>query len=264
MKPFFLLLIFFVMIAAVPIGAQDDGCDLDALSEILQIASEELADADLNEATTILDRLNHTLSEAQAACSAAVPDDFIPTSRTEDGGFVLGRPDAPVTIVEFADFLCPHCQLYAPTIDRFVEEFVLTGKANLEFRMVGYVDPTYSSLTARLAECAGTLEPGLFWRGHDVLFDIVGRGNFHTESAQTFATEMGLDYDALSECTASAAQVDTDMELARTLGVTGVPAVMVRYGDSQPQWIVHEDETISGGGGVDFDILAEVVRNAHE
>ncbi len=265
MKTLFLLLIFVVATMAVPVAAQDDGCDLDALSEILQNAAGELADANLSEAATILDRLDHTLTEAQAACSAALFDnDSIPISRTADGGFVLGYPDAPVTIVEFADFMCPHCQIYATTIDRFVEEFVVTGKANLEFRMVAYVDPTYSSLTAGLAECAGTLEPGLFWRGHDVLFDMVGRGTFHTESTQTFAEETGLDVDVLSDCIASAAQVDTDMELARTLGVTGVPAVMVRYGDSQPQWIEHEGETFSGGGGVDFDILTEVVRNAHE
>jgi protein-disulfide isomerase len=33
----------------------------------------------------------------------------IPFERLEDGGFVLGDPAAPITIVEFADFLCSHC-----------------------------------------------------------------------------------------------------------------------------------------------------------
>ena len=31
------------------------------------------------------------------------------TFRRADGGFVLGEPDAPVTIVAFEDFFCPHC-----------------------------------------------------------------------------------------------------------------------------------------------------------
>src|SRR5215207_4842489 len=32
--------------------------------------------------------------------------------RLSDGGFIIGDPDAPITIVEFADWACPHCQDY--------------------------------------------------------------------------------------------------------------------------------------------------------
>gem|GEM_PF-6126817 len=38
----------------------------------------------------------------------------LPQSRTEDGGFVVGKPEAPITIVEFVDYACPHCQTYRP------------------------------------------------------------------------------------------------------------------------------------------------------
>jgi protein-disulfide isomerase len=34
----------------------------------------------------------------------------LPQTRTADGGFVVGAADAPITIVEFADYACPHCQ----------------------------------------------------------------------------------------------------------------------------------------------------------
>lgn len=51
-------------------------------------------------------------------------------------GAVLGDPNAPVTITEFADLRCPACRLFAtdyfPTV---VDELVKTGKAKYEFRI---------------------------------------------------------------------------------------------------------------------------------
>src|SRR5262249_43482071 len=59
----------------------------------------------------------------------------MPQQRLSDGGFVVGNPDAAVTIVEFADYACPHCQEYKPTIDQFINNYVKTGKAKFELRI---------------------------------------------------------------------------------------------------------------------------------
>ena len=51
-------------------------------------------------------------------------------------GAILGDPNAPVTITEYADLRCPACKLfatdYSPTV---VDELVRTGKAKYEFRI---------------------------------------------------------------------------------------------------------------------------------
>lgn len=53
-------------------------------------------------------------------------------------GIVLGRPDAPVTIVEFADLKCPACRSYAlGQQPQVVRDLVRTGKANVELRLLG-------------------------------------------------------------------------------------------------------------------------------
>src|SRR4051812_21621616 len=52
----------------------------------------------------------------------------IPQGRTDDGAFILGDPAAPVTVMAFEDFLCPHCQDYQSVITRFIKEQVATGK----------------------------------------------------------------------------------------------------------------------------------------
>jgi protein-disulfide isomerase len=59
----------------------------------------------------------------------ANPYAHIPFSHTDDGAPVLGNPDAPITIIEFADFACPYCQRYEPTMQVFIDTYVATGRA---------------------------------------------------------------------------------------------------------------------------------------
>lgn len=57
-------------------------------------------------------------------------------------GTVLGNPDAPVTIHEFADLKCPACQAFEVNSQkRNVDELVRTGKANLKIHLVNIIDP---------------------------------------------------------------------------------------------------------------------------
>src|SRR5690606_6679828 len=100
----------------------------------------------------------------------------IPQSRTEDGAFVLGDPSAPVTIGEFADFMCPHCQDYQVTVHDFIEQFVTTGQARFEYRFYPIVHPTYSVFTAQIAECTEVQRDGAFWASHDLLYDLAADG----------------------------------------------------------------------------------------
>ena len=159
----------------------------------------------------------------------------IPQGRTDDGGFIIGDADAPLTIVAFEDFLCGHCQSYKTTTEQLISEYVAKGMARFEYRFVPVVDPAYSRLTATLAECADTLQPGSFWIAHDRLFEIASARRFNDSSARTFAEMMDMSYSELLQCTRDASQVDIDTQLANQLGVTGTPTVFIRYGDGYPQ-----------------------------
>jgi protein-disulfide isomerase len=165
----------------------------------------------------------------------------VPQERLDDGGFVLGNPEAPVTIVEFADFACPHCQAYFSTTQRFIDEFVVTGKARFEYRMfISGADPVHGTYTAQLAECAGTMQDGGFWTAHDILFELGNRGRFNTTTARTLADRMGLSYSDLLSCAQDAKQYTVDMNLGEQLGVRGTPTVMVRINDEMPQVLPNE------------------------
>lgn len=176
-------------------------------------------------------------SSGAAITSSNINFDEIPQFRRDDGGFVLGDPDAPVTIVAFEDFLCPHCQTYKPTIDAFIEEYVATGQAQLEYRMMPAVDPTYSGVAASLAECAEILEPGSFWEAHNILFQIASSERFHdsNNSPQDFANAIDINYGELLRCVDDADQYRTDAQLAQSNGVTGTPTVLVRINNGPLQ-----------------------------
>ncbi|MBZ0303306.1 MAG: DsbA family protein [Anaerolineae bacterium] len=184
----------------------------------------------------------------------------IPQERLPDGGFLLGSADAPVTLVEFADFACPHCQEYAPEIERFVDEFVASGKAKLEYRLfISGADPTYGPYTARLAECAAEQNPDSFFPAHDVLFQI-GRaqGRFNDQTARTLADRLDLNYSALLNCADKADQFQADGNLGVSLGVQSTPTLMIRFGDAKPQFIQVGGQTYDRGG-VPYGILKAIV-----
>lgn len=189
-------------------------------------------------------------------------------ARTDDGAFVLGNPNAPITIVEFADFACVHCQNYKPTINQFIEEFVVTGKARLEYRLIANLGAD-STQYAKLAECAAELSGNNsnFWIAHEELFYYMTSQRMNGDQAgRELARTLNLNYTRLLECTQNADQYVTDGNVSRSSGSTGTPAIRVRLGT----W----DETKRGGvaepigpnytsGGVDISVLRTTVENAN-
>lgn len=158
----------------------------------------------------------------------------IPKSRTTDGAFVLGNPDADVKIIEFSDFLCPHCQDYKPTIDQFIQDYVVTGQAQFEYRLFPIVNANLSTYTANLVECADLQSEGLFWEAHDVMFDLMSNSGYSEATVTNFAEQLGIDEIALAECGQIATQAQIDSAYGIELGITGTPTIAVQYGDSDP------------------------------
>ncbi|UAK26171.1 thioredoxin domain-containing protein [Sphingomonas nostoxanthinifaciens] len=56
-------------------------------------------------------------------------------SATPEGGMRMGNPDAPVKIVEYASFTCPHCKLFETEgAEPLQQKYISTGKVSWEFR----------------------------------------------------------------------------------------------------------------------------------
>jgi len=70
-------------------------------------------------------------------------------------GNALGDKNAPVTMIEFADYQCPFCRDYAlETMPVLINDYVRTGKLRMEFEPLTFIGPD-SETAARAGAAAG-------------------------------------------------------------------------------------------------------------
>jgi protein-disulfide isomerase len=152
--------------------------------------------------------------------------------RSEVGvGLSIGSATAPVTLVEYSDFSCPHCRDLSDVVHQLIDEYVASGDLRVVFKPVSFVNPPYSTAAAQAAVCAA--EQGKGWEMHDgiwALFDSTGPGAYVQRQLVRTAGSIGLDSDAFADCFASAdatADVQSVLQQAQQLNITGTPVMFV-------------------------------------
>ncbi|WP_445152778.1 DsbA family protein [Baekduia sp. Peel2402] len=90
-------------------------------------------------------------------------------------GITLGKADAPVTIVEFADPQCPYCAQYTVNeMPKVVQDYVRTGKAKMELRLLTFIGAD-SLKAASVLEAAG--QQNKLWEASDLFYRNQGEEN---------------------------------------------------------------------------------------
>lgn len=142
-----------------------------------------------------------------------------------------GEANAPVTVVEYSDFQCPYCGVFATNAERQLEEeFVGTGKVRFVYRNLAFIG-NESQWAAQAAECAN--EQGKFWDYHDKLFNSQkgeNDGAFSKPNLKGFAVELGLDTAQFNQCLDSgkyATKVRQETLEGQQAGVRGTPTLFV-------------------------------------
>lgn len=140
----------------------------------------------------------------------------------------LGRPEAPVSIVEFSDFQCSFCKrFWAATLPQLKNSFVQKGQVRFVYRHFAILGK-HSTLAAQASECAG--EQGKFWPYHDRLFQNQGGLAYTEAKLKHYASEMGLVSKVFSQCLGSGKflkKVEGETAVAAFLGARGTPAFFV-------------------------------------
>jgi len=144
---------------------------------------------------------------------------------------VLGSPDAPVTMIEYSEYLCPFCQRFVlETMPRIEEEYIDTGKVKLVFRdFPVHGQPAVS--IAMVAECAADQDK--FWEMHVMLFERAEEWSQSEEILTTFqgyAEELGIDQDEFLNCLelgTTFERIQEDYNLAVQDGVGGTPTFLI-------------------------------------
>jgi protein-disulfide isomerase len=136
-------------------------------------------------------------------------------------GPTKGRADAPITIVEFADFQCPYCRQAEATIRSVVASH--SDAVRLVFRNLPLATVHPNAMTAAVAGVCADRQ-GKFWPMHDAMFE--DQNALGEEGLKATAKRIGLDADAFSACLAdphSKAAVESDSRTADELNLNGTP-----------------------------------------
>jgi len=136
-----------------------------------------------------------------------------------------GPADAPVTLVEFGDFECPHCGRAYP----MVKAVQRSMGDNLRFVFRNFPltsSHEHAEHAAEMAEAAG--DRGKFWEMHDLLFEH--QDELEDENLIAYAATLGID----PQWAATALERETFRERVREdvasggrSGVNGTPTFYI-------------------------------------
>jgi protein-disulfide isomerase len=91
----------------------------------------------------------------------------------EGARYSFGDPNAPVTIVEFADYQCPACGVFANQVQPQLEEkLVQTGKVRYVFRDFPLSIHPNAPAAAIAAACVNVQAPNRFREFYNLLFQL--------------------------------------------------------------------------------------------
>jgi protein-disulfide isomerase len=173
-------------------------------------------------------------SDEQAAPEPPAVLDSTETSRLLEGvpqnGTVLGRPDAPVTLVEYGDLQCPYCSAWThEALPVLVDEYVRPGKLRIEFRGMAFLGPE-SETGLRAALAAG--EQDKLWHVVDLLYRNQGHENSGWLTDETLrlvgSSVEGLDVDRMLDRRGGmSAELEESQASAAAAGIDSTPSFQV-------------------------------------
>jgi protein-disulfide isomerase len=144
---------------------------------------------------------------------------------------VLGSPDAPVTIIEYSEYLCPFCQRFVlETMPRIEEEYIDKGLVKLIFRDFP-VHGESAVAMAMVAECAADQDK--FWEMHMFLWERSEQWSQSEDILATFqgyADELGMDTEEFTACLTEGRTVDRiieDYNIGVQDGVSATPSFFI-------------------------------------
>ena len=162
--------------------------------------------------------LSHT-APAQTAVPVLAPDDQ-----------VLGKADAPVTIIEYASMTCPHCAAFArDTLPKVRANWIDTGKAKLVFR--DYPLDRLALMVSVVARCA---PPGRYFSFIESFFDSQdnwARASDPIGAVKSIARLGGMSSETFDKCMSNVELqqkvVDVEAKAKNNFGVESTPTFFI-------------------------------------
>ena len=144
-------------------------------------------------------------------------------------GIMIGKPDAPLTMIEYTDLQCPFCRQYHITsYEQIKKDWIDTGKLRYLVRdlPIESIHPQ-AMPAARATRCAG--EQGKLWEMRHAI--LLNNARLSNEAFGSFAQDLKLNTAAFNKCFADTgkfqAEIAKDMAEATTVGISATPSFVI-------------------------------------
>jgi protein-disulfide isomerase len=142
-----------------------------------------------------------------------------------DPARVKGNADAPVTIVEFADFQCPFCSRAQPVLNDVLAKY--KGKVKLAYQDFPLSQiHQHAEIAAEASHCA--LAQGKYWEMHDAMF--ADQSKLDEAALVKTAAGLGMNQNSFESCMKSGkykAMVQRDLQAGSQAGVNATPTFFI-------------------------------------
>ena len=216
----------FLVLLACSVFGLNAGAENSATPPAAATITTDTADAILKELQEIR-RVLEKIEKQGIAGGSKRPARPTTASVSTRGKQVMGADDAPVTVVEFADYQCPYCLRFTKTtFPHLKRKYIDTGKVRwvaLNLPLPFHKD---ARKAAQAAHCAG--EQDRFWEMREELFRNPKQLN--VEQLPKHAEKLSLDMTAFNECLQSERhldEIDQDAKDANSVSLTGTPSFIV-------------------------------------
>lgn len=144
-------------------------------------------------------------------------------------GPAKGPAKAAVTIVEFSDMQCPHCQKAAPAIEQLLAQ---EPEAHFVFQNFPLPIHNWAEKAADYVDCVGRASNDAVWKFIQKTFDEqanITEANID-EKLKAIATASGANGDEIATCAAkpeTKARVEASVALGKSVSVSGTPTLFI-------------------------------------
>jgi protein-disulfide isomerase len=138
---------------------------------------------------------------------------------------IQGNPDAPVALLEYGDYECPHCGAAYPVVKQIQKK--MGRQLQFVFRNFPLTNMhPFAEIAAEAAEAASA--QGRFWEMHDALYE--NQDSLSEETIFALAEKIGLDMEAFTKDIESQKyrpKVKKDFMGGVKSGVNGTPTFFI-------------------------------------
>ncbi len=147
---------------------------------------------------------------------------------------IQGNESAPIELVEYGDYQCPHCGRAYPIIKKIQER--LGDKLKFVFRNFPLAEAHPDAVHAAIAAEAASAQDK-FWEMHDIIFE--NQENLGDPDLVTYAKKTGLNtakFKADFEKPEFLGKVESDFESGIRSGVNGTPSFFINGEKYNGDW----------------------------